>query len=266
MTSQLPRSEYPRPQFVRPDWLCLNGEWQFEIDPGDSGLERGLCERPLTGRITVPFCPESVLSGIGSTDFLNAVWYRREVSIPQEWAGRDVLLHFQAVDYDATVWVNGTEVARHRGGSTPITCPLKGLAGPGEIAKIVVRARDNHRDPKPRGKQSSLYANHGCEYTRTTGIWQTVWMEPVGPASLAPPAHHPRCHPRPFPPRTAHYRFTPWSDPSRRTQGRSVVSLRRYLIHSAWILAPCSNWPSRRTAAGCGSPATPICMISSSNC
>jgi len=81
MTS-VPRPEYPRPQFVRPEWLCLNGEWQFEIDQGDSGLERGLRERPLQARILVPFCPESSLSGIGNTDFLNAVWYRREVTVP----------------------------------------------------------------------------------------------------------------------------------------------------------------------------------------
>ena len=84
----LPRPEYPRPQFVRLDWLCLNGEWQFEIDSGDSGLHRGLIDRALPGHIVVPFCPESALSGIGNIDFLNAVWYRREVIIPQEWAGR----------------------------------------------------------------------------------------------------------------------------------------------------------------------------------
>jgi beta-galactosidase/beta-glucuronidase len=183
----IPRPEYPRPQMVRQDWLCLNGEWEFEIDSGDSGLERGLCERPLAGKIIVPFCPESTLSGIGNTDFLNAVWYRREVEIPAAWTGRDALLHFQAVDYDATVWVNGREVARHRGGSTPIVCPLKGTAAPGEKAIIVVRARDNHHDPKARGKQSSLYQNHGCEYTRTTGIWQTVWMEPVSSAYFRRP-------------------------------------------------------------------------------
>ena len=87
----MPRSEYPRPQFVRPEWLCLNGEWQFEMDAGDSGRERGLARRPLRDRITVPFCPESVLSGIGHTDFMNAVWYRREVAVPPEWAGRRVL-------------------------------------------------------------------------------------------------------------------------------------------------------------------------------
>src|SRR4030066_170647 len=97
---KLPRSEYPRPQFARADWLCLNGEWQFEIDPGDSGLDRGMLNRELQGRITVPFCPESTLSGIGNTDYLNAVWYRRQVTIPGAWGDRTVLLHFQAVDYD----------------------------------------------------------------------------------------------------------------------------------------------------------------------
>ena len=75
------------PQFVRSDWLCLNGEWQFELDQGDSGLERGLLQRELSDRILVPFCPESELSGIGNHDFLEAVWYRREVTIPAAWAG-----------------------------------------------------------------------------------------------------------------------------------------------------------------------------------
>ena len=187
MTESIPRPEYPRPQFVRDDWLCLNGEWQFEIDPGDSGLERGLAERELSGRIIVPFCPESTLSGVGNTDFMNAVWYRRTVTIPPEWAGRNVLLHFQAVDYDATVWVNGVEVARHRGGFTPITCDLNGIAQAGQTATIVVRARDPRGGPKPRGKQSPRYENYGCMYTRTTGIWQTVWMEPVPDMRLGRP-------------------------------------------------------------------------------
>ena len=187
MTESIPRPEYPRPQFVRDDWLCLNGEWQFEIDPGDSGLERGLAERELSGRIIVPFCPESTLSGIGNTDWLNAVWYRRTVTIPPEWAGRNVLLHFQAVDYDATVWVNGVEVARHRGGFTPITCDLKGIAQAGQSATIVVRARDPRSGPKPSGKQSPRYENYGCMYTRTTGIWQTVWLEPVPDMRLGRP-------------------------------------------------------------------------------
>ena len=76
----LPRSEYPRPQFRRSEWLCLNGTWEFEIDQGDSGLERGLVSRALTGAVTVPFCPESELSGVGNNDFLNVVWYRRNVA------------------------------------------------------------------------------------------------------------------------------------------------------------------------------------------
>ena len=88
----IPRSEYPRPQFVRDQWLCLNGEWQFEIDHGDSGLERGLRDRELDQRILVPFCPESELSGIEHVDFMAAVWYRREVAVPVDWQGKDVLL------------------------------------------------------------------------------------------------------------------------------------------------------------------------------
>ena len=179
-TDPMPRPEYPRPSFARPDWLCLNGQWQFEMDPGDSGLERGLRDRALEGTITVPFCPESTLSGIGNEDFMRAVWYRREVEIPADWNGRRVLLHFQAVDEDSTVWVNGKEAARHRGGMTPIGIDLSGFAEPGESFTLCVRARDLHAGPGPRGKQSDSYDRRGCHYTRTTGIWQTVWMEPVG--------------------------------------------------------------------------------------
>jgi len=183
----IPRSEYPRPQFARDDWLCLNGQWQFEIDAGDSGLERGLKDRRLEDEITVPFCPESELSGIGNTDWMNAVWYRREVEIPKDWAGRKVLLHFQAVDYDATVWVNGVEVSRHRGGWCGFECDLGGVAEPGERATVVVRARDLKDQKKPTGKQCPEYHNRGCQYTRTTGIWQTVWMEPVPQMHLLRP-------------------------------------------------------------------------------
>lgn len=183
----VPRPEYPRPQFVRSEWLCLNGPWQFEIDPADTGLERGLLQRPLKQKITVPFCPESELSGIGHRNFMAAVWYRREVTIPKKWKGKRVLLHFQAVDYDATIWVNGQELARHRGGFTPITVDLSGIADPGQNATIVVRARDPHRAPMPSGKQSHQYANYACLYTRTTGIWQTVWIEPVPQSYLKRP-------------------------------------------------------------------------------
>jgi beta-galactosidase/beta-glucuronidase len=177
--SLIPRSEYPRPQFVRADWLCLNGPWQFEIDQGDSGLDRGLVTRPLKQRITVPFCPESKLSGIGNPDYLNAVWYRREVAIPKTWQGQRVLLHFQASDYDTFVWANGAEVGRHRGGMTPFSMDISAQAVPGKKVTLVVRARDNARESMPSGKQSWVYGNSGCHYTRTTGIWQTVWLEPV---------------------------------------------------------------------------------------
>jgi beta-galactosidase/beta-glucuronidase len=183
----VPRNEYPRPQFVRKDWKCLNGPWQFEIDTGDSGLERGLITRELKDEIIVPFCPESPLSGIGNTDFMNVVWYRRRVTIPSEWSGQKVLLHFQAVDYDTRVWVNGVEVGKHRGGFTPFTCDLGDLANAGEEITVVVRARDDHRPLQPRGKQSQKYQNYNAMYTRTTGIWQTVWMEPVPQTHLKRP-------------------------------------------------------------------------------
>lgn len=184
MPAIIPKPEYPRPQFVRPDWLTLNGEWQFEVDRGDSGENRGLRSRPLAGSILVPFAPESTASGIGDVDFLHAVWYRRVIRIPADWDGRDVLLHFGAVDHDATVWANDVEVARHRGGFSSFTASLAGIAVAGEDVTIVVRARDTPMEAQARGKQSTWFANTGCNYTRTTGIWQTVWLEPVPSAHL----------------------------------------------------------------------------------
>ena len=185
--SDIPRNEYPRPQFVRDDWLCLNGEWQFEIDQGDSGIHRGLLKRELKDRISVPFCPESQLSGIENPDFMNAVWYRRSVTIPADWAGRRALLHFQAVDYDSTVWVNGQEVGRHRGGFSPFCCDLYGVAEAGDTITIVLRARDDGQKPQPRGKQATEFGPSGAIYVRTTGIWQSVWLEPVPDIALRRP-------------------------------------------------------------------------------
>lgn len=184
----LPRPEHPRPQFFRPDWMNLNGVWEFEIDAGDSGLERGLQKRPLNGSITVPFCPESELSGIGNKDFMSAVWYRRVVRIPAGWQGKRVLLHVQACDYDTTVWINGQEAATHRGGFTPFSLELTRFTQPGDEAVILIRARDAGYEMKAGGKQKlNGYHNYGCHYYRTTGIWQTVWMEAVGQSYLQRP-------------------------------------------------------------------------------
>ncbi|MCI9887383.1 beta-galactosidase [Micrococcales bacterium 31B] len=175
----LPRPEHPRPQFVRDTWKSLNGTWQFEIDQSDTGLERGLLQRPLRRGITVPFAPESTLSGVGHTGFMEAVWYRRDVKVPPEWRGRRVLLHFGAVDFEATVWVNGVEVARHRGGFAPFSADITEHAVPGRSATLVVRARDPKNGPQARGKQATWEPNTHCHYTRTTGIWRTVWLESV---------------------------------------------------------------------------------------
>lgn len=180
----LPRPEYPRPQLRRDRWLTLNGRWQFEIDAADTGIERGVLERELGGSILVPFAPESTASGIGHVDFMDAVWYRRVVGIPANWAGSDVLLHFGAVDHDATVWANGVEVARHRGGFTSFTADLTDVAVPGNDVTIVVRARDTRNEPQARGKQATEYGNSACYYTRTTGIWQSVWLEPVASSRI----------------------------------------------------------------------------------
>ncbi|HDZ19969.1 hypothetical protein LCGC14_0095490 [marine sediment metagenome] len=185
----IPRPEYPRPQFVREDWLCLNGPWQFEIDQADSGIDRGLLDRELEREIVVPFPPESEASGIGCCDLMEAVWYRRDVDIPADWAGRKVLLHFQAVGTDATVWVNGQEVVRHRGCWTGFVADLAGVAGPGERAIIALRARFDTRTTGPHGKQHNAsptsIASHDC--CRSTGIWQTVWLEPVNELHLNRP-------------------------------------------------------------------------------
>ena len=174
----IPRSEYPRPQFKRSDWLCLNGEWQFEIDHGDSGRERGLVEKnSLRDKIIVPFCPESKLSGVEYKDFMRAVWYRRTFVLPAAAEGKRVFINFGAVDYEAEIWLNGISCGVHRGGYASFQIEITKAIRPGENT-LVVCARDNQRSgAQPYGKQSGSYLSHGCFYTRTTGIWQTVWLE-----------------------------------------------------------------------------------------
>lgn len=177
---EIPRPEYPRPQCVRQRWLNLNGPWEFSFDPGRSGVARGLpnAER-LEREILVPFCPESALSGLGDVDFHPGVWYRRTFTVPEAWEGQRILLHVGASDYDTVVWLNGQEVGRHRGGYTPFTCDLTPFLRRGENA-LVINAEDDTRSPwVPSGKQCPEYRSYGCFYTRTTGLWQTVWLEPV---------------------------------------------------------------------------------------
>lgn len=183
-----PRPEHPRPQLMRERWASLNGEWEFERDPGDTGWERGLVGTPLSGRILVPFAPESTLSGIGDTDFHEAVWYRRAIDAPADWpTGERILLHFQAVDHDATVWVNGVEVARHRGGFTPFSADITDALGPARSGVLTVRARDHRHGVQARGKQATWFENTHAFYTRTTGIWQPVWIESVPATHLLRP-------------------------------------------------------------------------------
>jgi beta-galactosidase/beta-glucuronidase len=171
---RIPRSEYPRPQFVRDSWLNLNGIWEFEV-----GASHNSPEIEFTNTILVPFCPESELSGIGETDFMGCAWYRRKFEIPKEWNGKRILLHFGAVDYDATVWVNGQMAGTHRGGYTPFSFEITQFLMSGEN-QLVVRAIDDTRSPlQPTGKQSDKPESYACLYTRTTGIWQTVWLEAV---------------------------------------------------------------------------------------
>jgi beta-galactosidase/beta-glucuronidase len=183
----VPRAEYPRPQFVREEWLCLNGEWEFTIDGSSDTAPVAHDSIRFEQVITVPFAPESALSGVLATGFLEAVWYRRAVEVPKSWDGRRVLLHFQACDYDTSVWVNGSLVGQHRGGFTPFAFDISDALDADRLATIVVRARDENAAVQPRGKQSRRAENYEAYYTRSTGIWQTVWMEPVAATHLDRP-------------------------------------------------------------------------------
>ena len=111
------RQEHPRPDRQREAWINLNGTWDFEIDQAKVGLEKKFFERDsLDGKINVPFAPECKLSGVGYTDFMNAVWYRRAIEIPADWAGKRVILHIDACDHTTTVFVNGKRIGKHKGG------------------------------------------------------------------------------------------------------------------------------------------------------
>ena len=182
----IPRPEYPRPQFERTDWVNLNGQWTFEMDFGSSGEQRGWTNtKGLSKKITVPFCPESELSGIGYTDFIPCVWYQRNINIPAEWNGKKILLHFGAADYETKVYVDGKMVGEHKGAGSSFNFDITAYVKAGQQANLVVRVYDNLRGGmQPGGKQCTALYSAGCSYTRVTGIWQTVWMEAVNEQAL----------------------------------------------------------------------------------
>ncbi|MCS7462825.1 glycoside hydrolase family 2 [Paenibacillus doosanensis] len=182
------RTEHPRPQFIRSDWAHLNGQWEFEFDDERIGRKQKwhLGAAAFSRTIQVPFSFESKLSGIGEPGFHDTVWYRRTFQVPAEWTGRRVLLHFGAVDYRANVWVNGEHAAVHEGGHTPFSADITDSLHPDGTNTVVVLAEDYSRNLSlPRGKQYWEPKSKGIFYTRTTGIWQTVWMEAVDAVHLA---------------------------------------------------------------------------------
>lgn len=185
-TADVPRPEYPRPQFERSEWTNLNGTWTYQFDFGKSGMEQRLYERSsFDSNITVPFCPESPLSGVNRKDFIDAMWYQRTLNVPASWTGKQVLLHFGGVDYKATVFVDGKQVFVHYGGSASFAVDITPYVTFGGSNNLIVYVQDDVRSRlQTAGKQSLRLNSYSCLYTRVTGIWQTVWMEPVCPMGL----------------------------------------------------------------------------------
>lgn len=172
--NQIPRPEYPRPDFQREKWLALNGEWDFSFD-----------EPIFDQKILVPFACETKLSGIHDTSFHNAVWYRRSFSLPEPMHDRQILLHFGAVDYTCRLWVNDQFIREHTGGQCGFSADITDALNASGENVIVLEARDDPADLEmPRGKQYWKPESESIFYTRTTGIWQSVWLEAVSPMHL----------------------------------------------------------------------------------
>lgn len=170
----IPRSEHPRPDFERDNWMCLNGEWDFSLD-----------EKKFDRTIIVPFAFETELSGIGDKEFHKMVWYRKTFKLPERMKAKRVILHFGAVDYACDLWVNGTYIREHKGGQTSFSADITEAVAADDENVIELKVFDDYEDMEmPRGKQFWEQESRGIFYTRTTGIWQSVWIEAVEPLYL----------------------------------------------------------------------------------
>lgn len=177
-------THFPRPQFIRNDWQSLDGAWQFAFDDDNKGLQEHWFKGynfPLT--INVPFAYQTERSGVHDPSFHDVVWYERTFDVPSDWNER-VVLHFNAVDYETAVYVNDQLVGTHIGGQTPFSFDITDVLNH-EAERVSVRVFDPSTDETiPRGKQFWQEAPDSIWYTRTTGIWQSVWLEHVPHASL----------------------------------------------------------------------------------
>ncbi|ANS75680.1 glycoside hydrolase family 2 [Paenibacillus yonginensis] len=179
------KENYPRPQFVRSQWIDLNGEWDFSFDDKQTGdAQRWVEHFPIGQTIHVPFTYETKASGIGEEKFHPQVWYRRTFTLPPEAEGKRTILHFEGVDYKATCWVNGGWAGQHEGAYARFSFDITDLLQPGAGNEIVLKVEDSDSCLQPRGKQRWAGRNHDGFYVQTTGIWKAVWLEHVSETRL----------------------------------------------------------------------------------